>query len=87
MTQNLNDLKLGYLAIQAEYINLAELKWCLQVQAESQPQRRRNPAERTERTRGSIVMAGVGREARERMQEESEPRAITLLRSLEEVML
>jgi len=33
----LNDLTLGYLAIQAEYVNLAELKWCLQVQAEAQP--------------------------------------------------
>ncbi|GIW73026.1 MAG: hypothetical protein KatS3mg102_2568 [Planctomycetota bacterium] len=32
-----DDLKLGYLAIQAEFINLAELKWCLQVQAESAP--------------------------------------------------
>ncbi len=35
--KNVNDLKLGYLAIQAEYVNLAELKWCLQVQAENQP--------------------------------------------------
>jgi serine/threonine-protein kinase len=32
-----DDLRLGYLAITAEFINLAELKWCLQVQAESQP--------------------------------------------------
>ncbi|RME73208.1 MAG: serine/threonine protein kinase [Planctomycetota bacterium] len=35
--QQVDDLKLGYLAIQAEFINLAELKWCLQVQAEMQP--------------------------------------------------
>jgi serine/threonine protein kinase len=32
-----DDLRLGYLAITAEFINLAELKWCLQVQAESTP--------------------------------------------------
>ncbi len=37
MSQAVDDLKLGYLAIQAEFINLAELKWCLQVQAEAQP--------------------------------------------------
>ncbi len=37
MTEQVDDLKLGYLAIQAEFINLAELKWCLQVQAEMQP--------------------------------------------------
>jgi serine/threonine protein kinase len=35
--EQVDDLKLGYLAIQAEFINLAELKWCLQVQAECQP--------------------------------------------------
>jgi len=33
-----DDLRLGYLAITAgEFLNLAELKWCLQVQAESNP--------------------------------------------------
>lgn len=37
MAESVDDLRLGYLAIQAEYINLAELKWCLQVQAETQP--------------------------------------------------
>ena len=31
-----DDIKLGYLAIHSEFINLAELKWCLQVQAESE---------------------------------------------------
>lgn len=35
MSEAVDDLKLGYLAIQAEFINLAELKWCLQVQAEA----------------------------------------------------
>ena len=37
MTDTVDDLRLGYLALQAEFINLAELKWCLQVQAESRP--------------------------------------------------
>lgn len=37
MAEAVDDLRLGYLAIQAEFINLAELKWCLQVQAETQP--------------------------------------------------
>ncbi len=31
------DLRLGYLAIANEFINLAELKWCLEVQGESEP--------------------------------------------------
>ena len=35
--EQVDDLRLGYLAITAEFINLAELKWCLQVQAESNP--------------------------------------------------
>ena len=35
--ETVDDLRLGYLAITAEFINLAELKWCLQVQAESAP--------------------------------------------------
>ena len=35
--ETVDDLRLGYLAITAEFINLAELKWCLQVQAESSP--------------------------------------------------
>jgi serine/threonine protein kinase len=37
MAEPVDDLRLGYLAIQAEFINLAELKWCLQVQAEQTP--------------------------------------------------
>ncbi|MFC1706366.1 serine/threonine-protein kinase [Planctomycetota bacterium] len=37
MAKTIDDLTLGYLAIDGEFINLAELKWCLQVQAESQP--------------------------------------------------
>jgi serine/threonine protein kinase len=37
MAEAVDDLRLGYLAIQAEFINLAELKWCLQVQAEASP--------------------------------------------------
>ncbi len=35
--ETVDDLRLGYLAIATEYINLAELKWCLQVQAENNP--------------------------------------------------